>query len=189
MTTMESRLRIAGHAVHPVLVMFPSGLFATAVLFDLGNLLGGPALLGEAAYWTVGAAIVGGVLAAVAGVVDVMFIRGGVRAKRARVLHGLADFGVLLLFMVILLVRMGSTDRAAGWGLLVVELIALAGTVAGAWYGGALVDRLAPPAVAPVASQPQPQLPLQPQPQKVVPSTTVRPRPPAFGQTPIRHRI
>jgi uncharacterized membrane protein len=151
MATMESRLRIAGHPVHPVLVMFPLGLFATAVLFDVGNLLGGPALLGEVAYWTIGAAIVGGVLAALAGVLDVMFIRNGTEAKRAGVMHGLANFGVLLMFMVILLVRMGSADRAAGGGLLVVELIALAGAAAGAWYGGELVNRRASPAFVPLA--------------------------------------
>jgi uncharacterized membrane protein len=118
-------------------------------MFDLGNLLGGPALLGEVAYWIVGAAIVGGVLAAIAGVVDVMFIRSGTAAKRAGVMQGLANFGVLLMFMVILLVRMGSADRAAGGGLLVVELIALAGAVAGAWYGGELVNRRAAPAFVP----------------------------------------
>jgi uncharacterized membrane protein len=152
MAAMESRLRVAGHPIHPVLVMFPLGLFATAVMFDAGNLLGGPALLGEVAYWNIGAAIVGGILAAVAGVVDVMFTRTGTGARRIGVLHGLANFGVLLLFVVILLVRMGSADRAAGGGLLVVELIALAGAVAGAWYGGELVNRLASPAFAgPVA--------------------------------------
>jgi uncharacterized membrane protein len=142
MTEMESRLRIAGHPVHPVLVMFPVGLFATAVVFDAGDLLGGPALLGEVAYWNIGAAIVGGLLAAIAYAIDVMFLRNGTHAKRAGVMSGLMGFGVLLLFMVILLVRMGSGDRSAGGGLFVVELIALAAAVGGAYFGGELVNRL-----------------------------------------------
>lgn len=139
---MESRLKVAGHPIHLILVMFPLGLFATAVMFDAGNLLGGPALLGEVAYWTIGAAIVGGLLVSLAGVVDVMFIRNGTTAKRAGVMQGLANFGILLMFMVILLVRIGSSDRTAGGGLLVVELLALLVAVAGAWYGGELVNRL-----------------------------------------------
>jgi uncharacterized membrane protein len=150
MTNMESRLRIAGHPVHPVLVMFPVGLFATAVMFDAGDLLGGPALLGEVAYWNVGAAIAGGLFAAIAYTVDVMFIRNGTQAKRAGVLSGLMGFGVLLLFMVILLVRMGSADRSAGGGLFAVELIALAAAVSAAYLGGELVNRL--PAAAFVSS-------------------------------------
>ncbi|MDT4992217.1 MAG: hypothetical protein QOH97_2109, partial [Actinoplanes sp.] len=37
---MDSRLRVSGQAIQPVLVMFPLGLFAMAVLFDLAVLLG-----------------------------------------------------------------------------------------------------------------------------------------------------
>jgi uncharacterized membrane protein len=142
---MESRLTVGGHPIHPILVMFPLGLFATAVVFDAGNVLGGPALLGEVAYWTIGAAIVGGLLVALAGVVEVMFVRSDITAKRAGVMQGLANFGVLLMFTVILLVRIGSTDRTAGGGLLVVELLALVAAVIGAWYGGELVNRFVSP--------------------------------------------
>ena len=143
---MDSGLRVAGQPIHPILMMFPLGLFATAVMFDAGNLLGGPALLGEVAYWTIGAAIVGGLFVSLAGVVDVMFVRNGTTAKRAGVMQGLANFGILLMFMVIMLVRIGSSDRTAGGGLLVVELLALIAAVAGAWYGGELIDRLTSPA-------------------------------------------
>jgi hypothetical protein len=72
---MESRLSIAGQAVQPVLVMFPLGLFAMAVLFDVADLLGGPTILGALAYWNIIAGLVVGVLSALAGAVDVMFVR------------------------------------------------------------------------------------------------------------------
>ena len=64
---MESRLKIAGQAVQPILVMFPLGLFAMAIIFDLANLAGGPSILGALAYWNIVAGLVGGVLAALAG--------------------------------------------------------------------------------------------------------------------------
>ena len=140
---MESRLRIAGQAVQPVLVMFPLGLFAMAFLFDLGNLLGGPDILGALAYWNIVAGLVGGVLAALAGAIDLMFVPNGSPAKRFGVLQSLANMGVLVVFAVILMLRMRTADRVAGGGLVAFELLALAGAVFGAWYGGELVNRRA----------------------------------------------
>src|SRR5687767_13338335 len=128
---MESRLRVAGHPIHPVLVMFPLGLFAMAVIFDAANLLGGPAILGEVAYWNVAGGLLGGILVALAAAVDLAFIPSGTPAKRAGVLYGLINMGVLLLFAVIMMVRMGAGDRSAGGGLFVVELLALGATVVG----------------------------------------------------------
>jgi uncharacterized membrane protein len=144
---MESRLRIAGQAVHPVLVMFPLGLFTMAVLFDMGNVFGGPEILGSLAYWNIVAGLVGGVLVALAGAVDLALMRG-TQAKRLAVLQNLMNMGVLILFAVIAILRMQSPDRIAGAGLLFVELIALVAAFVGAWYGGELVNRRAAPAFA-----------------------------------------
>ncbi|GAA3346173.1 hypothetical protein GCM10020358_56160 [Amorphoplanes nipponensis] len=142
---MDSRLRIAGQAVQPVLVMFPLGLFAMAVLFDLGNVFGGPDILGALAYWNLVAGLIGGVLAAAASALDLMFVRN-TRARRYGVLLGLVNMGVLLVFAVILMLRMRTPDRVAGGGLVAVELLALAGAVFGAWFGGELVNRRRVPA-------------------------------------------
>ena len=142
---MESRLRIAGQAVQPVLVMFPLGLFSMAVLFDLANLLGAPSIIGALAYWNIVAGLIGGVLVALAGAIDLMFVRNGTRAKRIGVLQGLMNLGVLILFAVILMLRMRTPDRVAGGGLFTVELLALGAAVFGAWYCGELVKRPAAP--------------------------------------------
>ena len=142
---MESRLSIAGQAVHPVLVMFPLGLFTMAVLFDAGNVLGGPTILGVLAYWNIVAGLVGGVLVVLAGAIDAMVVRD-VRAKRIGVLRNLIHMGVLLLFAVIMMLRMQSPDRVAGGGLLIVELVALVAAFVGAWYGTELANRRLTPA-------------------------------------------
>jgi uncharacterized membrane protein len=144
---MDSRLRIANQAVQPVLVMFPLGLFAMAVLFDLANVFGGPDILGALAYWNVIAGLVGGVFVAAASAVDLMVARD-VTVKRSGVFQGLVNMGVLLIFAVILMMRMRTPDRVAGGGLVAVELLALAGAVFGAWYGGELVNRRRTPAFA-----------------------------------------
>src|SRR5205085_452328 len=123
-TRMESRLKIAGQAVQPILVMFPLGLFVMAVIFDIADLSGGPGILGTLAYWNVVAGLIGGVLAAFAGAIDVAFVRRA-DAKRIGVLRVLLNMGVLILFAVILMVRVGNPDRSAGVGLFLLEIMAL----------------------------------------------------------------
>jgi uncharacterized membrane protein len=128
--------------------MFPLGLFAMATFFDLATLLGAPDILGALGYWNIVAGLVGGVLAALAGAIDLMFVRNGTRAKRTGVLLALVNMGVLILFAVILMLRMRTTDRVAGGGVFTVELLALAAAVFGAWYGGELVNRRQTPSFA-----------------------------------------
>jgi uncharacterized membrane protein len=147
---MESRLRIAGQAVHPVLVMFPLGLFTMAVLFDTGNVFGGPAILGSLAYWNIVAGLVGGVVVVLASAIDLALMRG-TRAKRLAVLQNLMNMGVLILFAVIVMLRIQSPDRVAGGGLLFVEFLALIAAFLGAWYGGELINRRVAPAFAQAA--------------------------------------
>ena len=143
MTRMESRLTIAGQAVQPILVMFPLGLFAMAVIFDLANLTGGPAILGALAYWNLVAGLIGCVLAALAGAIDLAFVRRP-QVKRLGVLRALVNMGVLILFAVILMVRVGDPDRAAGGGLFFLEILALAIAGFGAWFGGELANGRTP---------------------------------------------
>jgi uncharacterized membrane protein len=145
---MESRLRIAGQAVHPVLVMFPLGLFTIAVIFDVAHLLGAPAIVGALAYWNIVAGLVGGVLAALAGAVDLMLVPNGTPAKRTGVMLGLLNMGVLVLFAVMAMVRMAAPDRVAGGGLVLVELLALVAGGVSAWYGSELATRAVPRAFA-----------------------------------------
>lgn len=148
---MESRLSIAGQAVQPILVMFPLGLFTMAVIFDVANLSGGPGMLGALAYWNIVAGLAGGFLALVAGVIDLAFVRRPT-ARRVGVLRVLVNMGVLFLFAVILMVRVGAHDRAAGVGLLVIELLALGVSGFGLWFGGELANGRMP-AFAKAAAQ------------------------------------
>jgi len=143
---MESRLRIAGQAVQPVLMMFPLGLFTMAALFDAGNLMGGPDILGALGFWNIVAGLIGGVLVALAGAIDLMLVRGDTRARRVGVLLGLMHMGVLILFAVIVMLRIQNPDRAVGGGLLVVELLALGAGLFGAYYGGELINPRKAPA-------------------------------------------
>jgi uncharacterized membrane protein len=127
--------------------MFPLGLFTMAVLFDLGDLLGGPEIIGSLAYWNIVGGLIGGVLVVLASAIDLAFVRNGA-AKRIGVLRNLMHMGVLVLFAVILMLRMQSPDRVAGWGLLAVEVISLTAAFFAAWYSGELANRRSIPAMA-----------------------------------------
>jgi uncharacterized membrane protein len=139
---MESRLKVLGHPVHPMLVMFPVALLVTAVLFDIVDTVGGPDFLGEVAYWNITVGLIGGLLAAAAGSFDLLAIPTGTRAKRVGLLHAGANLAVILLFAAVWAVRLNAESRAAGGALIAIEVVAVAILGISAWLGGELVDRL-----------------------------------------------
>jgi hypothetical protein len=88
---MESRAKLAGHAVHPMLITVPLGLLGTAVVFDLLDLLTDADTLVMAAFYTIAAGILGGLLAAVFGLWDWLAIPAGTRARRIGLWRGLGN--------------------------------------------------------------------------------------------------
>lgn len=139
---MESRAKLLGHPIHPMLIVLPLGLFIAAVVFDALYLWRGSAALATAAYWNIAAGIVGGLLAALFGAIDWFAIPAGTRAKRIGLLHGGTNVVVVLIFAMIWLMRGDQPDTAASTTLFLLEVVALGlGSVAG-WLGGELVDRL-----------------------------------------------
>lgn len=139
---MESRLKVLGHPVHPMLVMFPVALLVTAVIFDVIDTVGGPKFLGEVAYWNITVGLIGGLLAAAAGTFDLLALPAGTRAKRVGLTHAAANLAVILLFAAVWVVRLNADSRAAGGALIAIEVVAVAILALSAWLGGELVDRL-----------------------------------------------
>ena len=139
---MESKVKLLGHPVHPMLVVVPLGAFIAAVLFDGLSLWGGLPMLAQVGYWNIALGVVGGLLAALFGFVDWLAIPAKTRAKRIGLFHGASMVVVVATFAFAWLARRAATDAAATPMLFGIEVAALAlGTVA-AWLGGELVDRL-----------------------------------------------
>jgi uncharacterized membrane protein len=67
---METRFKLLGHPVHPMLVVFPLGLLSTAVVFDLVYLATDNGDFATVAFWAIAAGLVGGVAAAIFGLWD-----------------------------------------------------------------------------------------------------------------------
>jgi uncharacterized membrane protein len=139
---MESKAKLLGHPLHPMLIVLPLGLFIAAVVFDGVYLWRGSATFGTVAYWNIAGGIVGGLLAAVFGLIDWLAIPAGTRAKRIGLLHGGSNVVVVLIFAIVWWLRGDIPDMTPTTSVFVLELLALAlGAVAG-WLGGELVDRL-----------------------------------------------
>lgn len=138
---MESKAKLLGHPVHPMLIVFPLGLLATAVAFDIVGLVQSDGAWFGISYWMIAAGIIGGLLAAVFGLIDWWAIRSGTRAKRIGLLHGGVNVLVVLLFIGSWLMRR-SAPANPGSAPLTLSFIAIVLALVGGWLGGELVDRL-----------------------------------------------
>jgi len=139
---MNSKAKLLGHPIHPMLIVFPLGLLATAVIFDIIHLAGGSAQWSVTAYWMIPAGIIGGLLAAVFGLVDWWAIPSGTRAKRVGLIHGVGNVIVVVLFFFSWLLRRGAPDAPAGLAY-VLSFVGVGLALVTGWLGGELVDRLA----------------------------------------------
>lgn len=139
---MESRAKLLGHPIHPMLIVLPLGLFIGAVVFDALYLWRGNAMFAAVAFWNMAGGIIGGLLAAVFGLIDWLAIPAGTRAKRIGLLHGGTMVLVVALFAFVWWSRSTTAEPLPTTNLFAVEVAALIfGSIAG-WLGGELVDRL-----------------------------------------------
>ena len=144
---MESKAKALGHAIHPMLIVFPLGLLATAVIFDVVYLVTGAEQWATVSFWLIAAGIIGGLVAAIPGAIDWFAIPSNTRAKSVGLVHGAGNVAVVVLFLVSWLLRRdgGNGFEMAG----APGILALVCSFAGAglalftgWLGGELVERL-----------------------------------------------
>ena len=138
---MESRAKLFGHPIHQMLIVFPLGLLATAVAFDLLALARSQGYWSELAFWMIAAGVVTGLLAAPFGFVDWLAIPSGTRAKRIGAVHGLGNVLIVLLFAVSWLMRRDA-PAAPEQVALALSFVAGGAALITGWLGGELVDRL-----------------------------------------------
>ncbi len=138
---MESRAKLFGHPVHQMLIVFPLGLLATALAFDVIHFASGNPYWSEIAFWMMAAGVITGLIAAPFGLVDWLAIPSGTRANRIGLLHGAGNLVVVLLYGLSWWMRRGSPQTPDTLAL----VLAFAGgglAIVTGWLGGELVDRL-----------------------------------------------
>ena len=138
---MESRAKLFGHPVHPMLIVFPLGLLITSLIFDVIRMSSGNGTWSVAAFYMIGAGIVGGLLAAVFGLIDWLAIPRNTRAKTLGLWHGGGNVVVVALFAISWLMRRDAPADPSTTAVALSVVAVLLGAVTG-WLGGELVDRL-----------------------------------------------
>ena len=137
---MSSRISIAGHPLHPMLVTIPIGLWVFSLVADIVFSLTGDARWETSAYFTLGGGVVGALMAAVPGLLDYL----GLHEKRER---RIASFHLSLNLAIVAIQAFNFWLRSqAGSGgprlPMLISVVAVAALVVSGWLGGQLVHVL-----------------------------------------------
>ena len=138
---MESKVKSMGHAMHPMLVVFPLGLLITSAVFDIIHFITGNGYWSEIAFWMITAGAIGGLIAAAVGTIDWFAIPSGTRAKSVGLWHGAGNYTILALFIISWLTRLNAQANPPVIAYVLSFLGAALLGVTG-WLGGELTMRL-----------------------------------------------
>jgi uncharacterized membrane protein len=138
---MESRAKLFGHSVHQMLIVFPLGLLAMALLFDVIHVFTANGYWSEIAFWMIAAGVLSGVVAAPFGAIDWLAIPSGTRASRVGFLHGVGNLVVMVLFAASWWIRRDVPATPSAFAL-ALSFVGVGLALVTAWLGGELVNRL-----------------------------------------------
>jgi len=137
---MESRAQFHKHPIHPMLVVFPIGLWVFSFICDIAaTQSSSPAFWSDMAFYTMAGGVVGALLAAVPGFIDYLGLRPG-RVKKIATTHMVINLAIVVLYVFNLGLRMNQPLTGSEPGVFVsavaIGLLAISG-----WLGGSLVFR------------------------------------------------
>ncbi len=133
---MSSKASIAKHPIHPMLVVFPIGLWIFSFVCDLIYYFGsGDAIWNDVAYRTMAGGIIGAALAAVPGFID--FLTLSAKRRTTAAVHMSINLALVVLFAVNFYVR--TLGVPVDSYPIVLSLIGVVGLAVSGWLGGQLV--------------------------------------------------
>jgi uncharacterized membrane protein len=124
-----------------MLIVFPLGLLGTSFIFDIIYLADGNGRWADIAFWMIASGVIGGLMAAIFGLIDFLRIPRGTRARFIGMWHGIGNVLVVGLFIASWLVRRDS-PLEPGAGPVALSAIGVGLALVTGWLGGELVDRL-----------------------------------------------
>lgn len=149
MATMEQAKRPVtplagpyGHPVHPAVVAVPIGSWTASAAFDVGShLVGNPGFLAEGSRWLIAIGVLGALVAAVFGFLDLLAVPSGTRAFRTALVHMSLNLVVVVVFAVDFLARGTHPVAPVPVPLVVLSVLALAVLSVSGYLGGLLAFR------------------------------------------------
>ncbi len=136
---ITSTVAIAGHPIHPLLVVFPVTTLVLAFVTDAAYWLTQDLFWARASFWLIGIGLVSGVVAAVTGLLDFVRIKR-VRQRQAGWSHLLLNVAALALTIVNFVLRLGKLTAVLPAGIVISAVVAILLGLSG-WYGAELVYR------------------------------------------------
>lgn len=134
----ESKIAIAGHPIHAMLVAFPIALVFCTLGADAFYWWSGDPFWARAALWASGMAFLIGVLSGISGTVELLAVPG-IRARAASWTHFILAVMLLSILGANWGLRLtGYVDAVLPFGLLL-SVLAAAMTALTGWHGGKLV--------------------------------------------------
>jgi uncharacterized membrane protein len=133
---MSSPASIHKHPIHPMLIVFPIGLWIFSFVCDIVYHAGSHTVLWkEMAFYTMLGGVVGALLAAVPGFIDYLSI-GDVYVRRIATTHMVLNLAVVALFIFNLGLRFSGSSEMLP---VTLSLIGIAVLTVSGWLGGTLV--------------------------------------------------
>jgi uncharacterized membrane protein len=132
-----------GHPFHPILVTVPIGAWITSFVLDIGSRASDtPSALARGAWWAIGVGVVGALVAAVFGLLDLLDIPRRTRAFRTGLLHLTLNLIVVGAFVASFIWRDSrGVGRETSIGQIVLSAVALLFLAVSGWLGGKLAYR------------------------------------------------
>ncbi|MEU8031855.1 DUF2231 domain-containing protein [Streptomyces sp. NPDC049099] len=133
-----------GHPFHPILVTVPIGAWVTSLVFDIAShAVHRPAFLTQSSEWLIAVGVIGALLAAMVGFLDLFAIPSGTPAFRTALVHMTLNLLVTAAYVVNFLWRYGdhTGGGSVGIGRLVLSALSVAALGVSGFLGGKLAYR------------------------------------------------
>ena len=132
---MRTPANIAKHPIHPMLVTIPIGLWVFSFVCDLIYLSGKAGPWSTVALYTMVGGIIGALLAAVPGLIDLLSLPS--EPRKTAIYHMVINLTVVALYVVNVWLRLSTPDNLQGpvW----LSVIAIGLLLVSGWLGGKMV--------------------------------------------------
>ena len=136
---MSTRVTVAGHPIHPMLVTLPLGLWVFSLVCDFGFVFTGDERWAITAYFTLGGGILGALLAAVPGLLDLLGMHDA-PARRIGMYHLVLNVAIVAVQALNFWLR--TEDGLSEVLPRGISIVAVAALIVSGWLGGHLVHVL-----------------------------------------------
>jgi uncharacterized membrane protein len=128
-----------GHPLHPALVALPIGAWAASLIFDIASyVVDQPQFLAEGSRWLIALGVLGALVAAGVGFLDLLAIPGGTRARGIALIHMTLNLAVTAAYAVGFVIRGAEPTAPVPAGPLALSVVAIVALGVSGYLGGEL---------------------------------------------------